>query len=443
MQTTDRVVHGSGDQTPTDATAVQRGPALPQDPVRITLLGQLAYVPVTFVGVIYAAGFIIMTNVFARWKIPAIDLIRVRFLTAGLFYIVMTAAIIFLFFLATGCIQALLAWFTAKRDRWRALTRLELGLEASGEHAEQATQILARHRARVDFAAEHCKRSVYIFLTIAALTIFPIAILFFGRPPRARYVLIFFYGMYGGGLFLLGVLRLIQRQVRSKKQVVSCIEAVRWLTVVIIWFFGIDILVTLGIGEKTAEAAPFYIIFVAIFFMQLMFSMEPKLRDFAHSFVGREVFWMAVPIGMFMTLYLSMVTFAFQVYPSIPAIRGGGGPQCVDVEVAESVTGQEVSARGERLYNWHNGLVLLDDRPEVMHLTPKVQEDGSTREVISFPRPLVRGVRYHGATQVTDINFGDGWKQMFSSEFWRRIWTKAVYVRDFSSPPCTSSRIGS
>ena len=64
------------------------------------LLRQLSYVPVTFVGLIYAAGFIIMTNVFARWRVPAFDLLRVRYLTAGLYYLVISASAILVLFLA-------------------------------------------------------------------------------------------------------------------------------------------------------------------------------------------------------------------------------------------------------------------------------------------------------------------------------------------------------
>jgi energy-converting hydrogenase Eha subunit E len=159
-----------------------------QDPIQRLLTTQLSQAPVAFVSLAYAAGFIIMTNLLARWRLPAFDLLRVRYLTAGLYYLVMTAAFILVFFLFVGCVTAgrtLLQSHAAKR---KALADFESG----GDEATLRKELAIHHERVKPFF-----RQAYILSTVTALVLFPICILFFTPTARSRYVLLFFLGTYG------------------------------------------------------------------------------------------------------------------------------------------------------------------------------------------------------------------------------------------------------
>jgi hypothetical protein len=191
------------------------------------------------------------------------------------------------------------------------------------------------------------------------------------------------------------------------------------------------VLTGLHIPDKLALVGLFYAIFTLLMALQLMFLIEPHLREFALAYVGPTVFWTSLPAGLFLMIYLSMVAFAFQAYTTIPASRGGGEPACVNVEIAESPSGMEVSTKGARTYMWHNNLLLLDDRSDAMYLAQTMEEDGSASKVFIFERPLIRSVSHH-KEHVEDVQPLDGWKRLFSGTFWRTIGSNLFTVRNFT-----------
>jgi hypothetical protein len=219
----------------------------------------------------------------------------------------------------------------------------------------------------------------------------------------------------------------------NKQLLESCdlLVGCRWTIVGLIWFFGLDVLIGLRVPDTLALIGPFYATFVVLFAIQLVFVFEPQYRTFGLGFVGPTVFWTVAPLSLFIDAYLSMVAFGFQVYTTIPAARGRGAPECADLEVAESVAGYEVQTPGVRKYEWHRDLVLLDDRSDLMYVTPQMESDGSSHEILAFPRPLIRTVRYHREPGY-EVHVLDGWKRLLVGEFWVSNFRRFFSVRDFA-----------
>jgi hypothetical protein len=76
------------------------------------------------------------------------------------------------------------------------------------------------------------------------------------------------------------------------------------------------------------------------------------------------------------------------------------------------------------------GLVLLDDRADLMYLTQEMRPEGSATTLIAFQRPLIRSVYYYHP-RALEIHVLDGWRRVLTAEFWRLIALRLIRVRDF------------
>lgn len=364
-----------------------------------TLLRLTSYLPVTFVSVIYAAGFIVVTNVFSRWRIPAFDLVRGRYLTAGLDYLVISASAILLTFLAINSIAGL----------WNFIEGL---IRKSSGKVITFKELIMRW---------------FLFFAVAALLVFPISVIFFSKPPLSAHVYEFLIGRYAIIIPVLGLIRLMHGYVERvtvnnmRLHFVMLIEIVSWAALIGLWFLGTKVLVFLHIPFILMEVGIFYFFFIVLLTVFVIFLFNPYYQRFAIRTMGYKVFWTVQPVGMFIVAYITIIAFAISVYPNIPAQRGGGAPICVDIEVAKFATSNEVVDRQERAYKWWKNLVLLDDRDNVMYLTHELKADGSANEILVIRRSLVRAIHYVPEQPIAKVEFGDDFKQRLSADYWQRL----------------------
>jgi hypothetical protein len=384
--------------------------------------------PIAFVGLIYAMGFVVMTNLHARTGLPTFDLLRVKYLTAGLYYLVISSGIIVTLVMLLELLPPAWALLHARPRVWMTWSIRSLGRRNLDprNHA---------HRGYVDTCRleDAFLQRLYGFMTVAALTIFPLGLVFLTRSARSRYVILGFLGLYIVGIGGLLALRFLPRNPRSR----LC-EGARWFIACSMWFFAIDVLIAIPRIPAALLHSVFYVIFTCLLGLQIMFF--GRIRQLTRSMYQSErLFWLVVPCLMFIVAYLSLINFAWQMFPRIPWSRGGAEVECVDVEIAQTRFKLSPNDEVARQFEWLYGLILLDDRSDLIFLTRRVAQDGAAEGVVTYDRASVRELRRRPDALPTPPDFGTGWRRLFqlgAIAFLERAYSTATAVPDLGKQ-CT------